>query len=583
LSTKSTITQISDRSLTQAWQGRADLPEILQRIYCSRGVCTDKEIEYLLKNLLSFSNLSSINEASCLLYEALSSNQRMVILGDFDADGATSTALAVLALRAMGAQNVSYCLPNRFEYGYGLSPEIVPLLLQKSPDLVITVDNGISSIRGVQMLQDRGIKVLVTDHHLPGEELPAADVIVNPNCVGDAFASKNLAGVGVIFYVMCALRRHALDHQWFATHNIEPPNMGQFLDLVALGTVADVVPLDYNNRILVHQGLQRMRAGTARPGIAALLRIAGRNPEKLSAADLGFAVGPRLNAAGRLEDMSLGVACLLSQDESAAMPLAEQLDQLNKERRNIEHDMQAEASRILRELDLSQAGDCTICLYDESWHQGVVGLLASRIKEQYYRPVIVFARGEQGLLKGSGRSIKGINIRDTLADVAAYHPELIEKFGGHAMAAGLSIKTDHLSAFQKAWQQAVKSALGQQSLQRILETDGVLSPDQLTLKTAQLLARAGPWGQAFPQPSFRGEFVILGQKLVAEKHLKMTLQLSDVVVDAICFNVDLKSWPNHHCDRALLVYQLDVNEYGGHVRLQLLVDHLEAVTELSHA
>ncbi len=467
-------------------------------------------------------------------------------------------------------------MPNRFDYGYGLTPEIVELAAEPAPDLIITVDNGISSLEGVAAARARGIATLITDHHLAGRELPAADVIVNPNQPGCEFPSKNLAGVGVIFYVMLALRAELRRRGWFEQR--QEPNLGHYTDLVALGTVADVVPLDRNNRILVAAGLQRIRAGQARPGIGALLEVASRNPRTVVASDLGFAVGPRINAAGRLDDMSIGIECLLSSDPSRAAALAMQLHQLNQDRRLIEGDMQAEALRELARLELDEEGDPPVAmtLYQPGWHQGVIGILASRIKDRLHRPTIAFADGDAGQIKGSARSIPGIHIRDILDAVAVRHPGLINKFGGHAMAAGLSLARDDYEAFSRAFVAEVERHAEDVELQAVIESDGELSETDFDLELATALRFAGPWGQHFPEPVFDGIFQVVSQRLVGEKHLKLVLFPADgsVLLDAIAFNVDLEIWPDQSIEQVEIAYRLDVNEYRGQRSVQLMVEHI---------
>ena len=552
---------------------------LLQRIYQSRGLSCDAELNLRLNQLPLPNDLKDIEIAVGHLVMALEQQQRVLIVGDFDADGATSSALMILALQAMGFQHVEFLVPNRFHYGYGLTPEIVELAHSKSPDLIITVDNGISSIEGAALAKQLGIKVIVTDHHLPGSELPDVAAIINPNQPGCLFPSKNLAGVGVAFYLLSALRAELRKQNWFEAQGVNEPNMAAWLDLVALGTVADVVPLDQVNRALVYQGLQRICAGQARPGIHALLRIAGRNPSRLVAADLGFAVGPRLNAAGRLDDISLGIQCLLAEDEHTALKLAQSLDDLNKERRAIEQDMQMEASKIVQDLAIDHKSlPMSLCLYQADWHQGVVGLLASRIKEKYHRPVAVFARDDQGVLKGSLRSIPGLHIRDTLDAIATRNPGLISKFGGHAMAAGLSIDPEVLAEFQQALEDQVAQTVSDSELQAQLITDGNLSADQITMQTAQQLREAGPWGQMFPEPCFEGVFVAKQQRIVGDKHLKLVLAPDtspQQTIDAIYFNVDLEEWPSEN-ELVRCVYRLDINEYRGRESLQLMIQYMES-------
>lgn len=555
---------------------------LLQSIYTARGAKADADVKTDLSGLLKPDGMKGLVEAVAIVVAALEHKQRILIVGDFDADGATSSVLAVLALRAMGAHSVNFLVPNRFEYGYGLTPEIVEVGKQFRPDLIITVDNGISSIDGIAAANDCGIKVLVTDHHLPGAHLPAAAAIVNPNQVGCDFASKNLAGVGVIFYLMSALRSELRRRQWFQQQGIVEPNMAEFLDLVALGTVADVVSLDVNNRILVAQGLRRIRAGRSRPGIKALLEVAGRSAHRLVSADLGFAIGPRLNAAGRLDDMSLGIQCLLTDDDYLAREMAVQMDDLNQDRKSIEGSMQVEALKSLTTLQLNE-GDLPfgLCIYDANWHQGVIGILASRIKDRFHRPVIAFANAdEQGVIKGSARSIPGFHIRDALDGVATKHPHLLSKFGGHAMAAGMSLRQEHYAEFAAAFDQEVCRQLTVDDLQAVLQSDGELGTADFNLTLAQMLRDGGPWGQHFPEPLFDGEFWLVQQRIVGEKHLKMVVALdreAKQVVDAIAFNIDPKEWPNTTVEKVRLVYKLDVNEFRGQESVQLLVDYLQAI------
>ncbi|MBI3899921.1 MAG: single-stranded-DNA-specific exonuclease RecJ [Gammaproteobacteria bacterium] len=493
---------------------------------------------------------------------------------NFDADGATSCALVVRALREMGAAHVSYVVPNRFEYGYGLTPEIVALAAQHEPNLIITVDNGISSVDGVRAARDRGIRVLVTDHHLPGAVLPAADAIVNPNQPGCDFPSKNLAGVGVAFYVMAALRSQLRARGWFSERNLPEPNLARWLDLVALGTVADVVPLDHNNRILVAQGLARIQAGRVSAGIRAIATVAGRVCERLSATDLGFCIAPRLNAAGRLTDMSLGIECLLTDDPAAAATMAARLDELNRERRSIEAEMQEQALAAVRSLHLQSASiPRGLCLFDESWHQGVVGLVAARVKEKFHRPVIAFARGTDGDIKGSARSVPGLHIRDALDAVATRHPQLLRKFGGHAMAAGLTLAQGAFDEFARAFDEEVSRWLSDDDLCGKIISDGELTPAELTLQLAELVRAGGPWGSGFPEPVFDGVFDLLDRRVVGGKHLKCKLRPAAGArpLDAILFNANTTDAP----DRVRAAYRLDVNEYQGNRSLQLVVEHLE--------
>ncbi|WP_372522278.1 single-stranded-DNA-specific exonuclease RecJ [Sulfuricaulis sp.] len=554
-----------------------DLHPVLRRIYLARHVTSAQELEQSLDRLIPPTQLKGIDQATALLADALQRQRRILIVADFDADGATSCALALRALRAMGARDVRYLVPNRFEYGYGLTPEIVALAAQQSPELIITVDNGISSLEGVAEARRRGIDVLVTDHHLPGATLPMATMIVNPNQPDDHFPSKNLAGVGVIFYVTLALRARLRESGWFAQQNIPEPNLARLLDLVALGTVADVVPLDYNNRILVAQGLKRINQGNPCAGIAALLRVAGRSPQRVTAMDLGYVVGPRLNAAGRLTDMSLGIECLLTDDCAAAQDMAGKLDALNRERRTIEASMQEQAFAAIASLHLDMATlPRGLCLFDESWHQGVIGLVASRIKEHTHRPVIAFAPANDSEIKGSARSVPGLHIRDALDAVAARHPQLLSRFGGHAMAAGLTLLRAHLEAFREAFDEEVSRHLSDSDLQGRIISDGELTGEELTLPVAELLRAAGPWGQGFPEPVFDGCFDVVSQRVVGEKHLKLTLRAPHhtKTLEAIAFN-RVREGQAVTYSRIRTAYKLDVNEYQGYRSLQLIIEHLE--------
>ena len=554
----------------------SELPLLLQRIYAARDVKSLNDIDRSLSALLPYADLLDIEKAAKRLVDAINNQERMLIIGDFDADGATSTAVAVSALRAFGAKNVDFLVPNRFTFGYGLTPEIVTLAKTKSPDLIITVDNGIASIEGVARANELNIDVVVTDHHLQGTQLPDAFAIVNPNRKDDLFKSKSLAGVGVIFYVMLAVRSQLELNNYFTENNIAKPNMAEFLDLVALGTVADVVPLDKNNRILVHQGLSRIRAGLARPGIRALLQIAGREASKLAAMDLGFSIGPRLNAAGRLDDMALGINCLLENNFDEALERARVLDQLNIERRAIENEMKTQAFDIVDHMDLQKKLPMGICLYDEKWHQGVVGLVASRVKDKLNRPTIAFAKADEKTIKGSARSVNGVHIRDVLDSIATQHPQILSKFGGHAMAAGLSIKLQDFAEFSAVFAETVSQQLRQDQLCRVIESDGELSLDDFTLENARMIRDAGPWGQHFPEPVFDGEFEIISQRLVGTNHLKLVLKAKNAIhpVDAIAFQVDINKWPNHRATHATIVYRLDVNEYRGRSSLQLMVEEI---------
>lgn len=556
---------------------------LLKRIYINRKIESDNELDYSIANLLPYEKLKGINQAAALIVAAIQNKSRIVIVGDFDVDGATSTTLAVKSLRSMGAEQVDFLVPNRFEYGYGLTPEIVDVAVERfSPDMIITVDNGISSIDGVKTAKDKNITVIVTDHHLPAATLPIADAIVNPNQAGDDFPSKMLAGVGVIFYVMLAVRSLLREKNWFKETNIPEFNLAEVLDLVALGTVADVVPLDYNNRILVSQGLARIRCGHVCVGIKALIDVAGRECERLIASDFGFAIAPRLNAAGRLEDMSLGINCLLSEDTAEAHAIAQQLDEINYARRDIEADMKQQAMTILDEMQLGEESNLPfgLCLFDKDFHEGVVGIIASRIKDQWHRPVIVFAKTDDGQLKGSGRSIKGLHIRDALDSVASKHPELITKFGGHAMAAGLTIAESDYELFTTAFDDEVRTHLNEDDLHGVILSDGELAVTEFSLATAEELRYAGPWGQTFPEPVFDGVFTVKSRRIVGQKHLKMSLQPqgSNIEIDAIAFNTTDESWGAQSAgliQQANVAYRLDVNVFRGNKSLQLMVEHIE--------
>lgn len=556
-----------------------NLPPLLRRIYTTRQVTCARQLEKGLEALASPTALKGIEQAVVLLYDALCRQRRILIVADFDADGATSCALAVRALRALGAKAVCYVVPNRFEYGYGLTPEIVMVAAQQQPDVLITVDNGISSLEGVATAKELGMQVLITDHHLPGRVLPQADAIVNPNQPNDDFPSKSLAGVGVIFYVLLALRARLREAGWFAQQGIPEPNLGQFLDLVALGTVADVVPLDHTNRILVEQGLKRIRAGRCVPGITALIEVAGRNQARLSAVDIGFALGPRLNAAGRLEDMSYGIECLLCDDLERVRSMARRLDTLNRERRVIEAEMQVQALADLERLQLS-ASDLPfgLCLFDKDWHQGIIGILAARIRERTHRPVIAFALDKDGHLKGSARSVPGLHIRDALDAVATRHPGLISKFGGHAMAAGLGLPLTCLEAFSQAFDTEVRRHLSLEDLCGRLLSDGELAAEELCLIVAEQLREAGPWGQGFPEPLFDGVFEVVSYRVLNDKHVKMVLRLpaGSAAIDAIAFN---KAADFDGSDRrqVRIAYRLDINEWRGRRNPQLIVEHIEGV------
>lgn len=549
---------------------------LLNKIYVARGVTTAAELDYDLAKLLPYSALKGIQPAVECLVQAAQAQQRVLVVGDFDADGATSTALAVLVLRVFGFKNVSYLIPNRFDFGYGLTPEIVAVAAKQQPQLIITVDNGISSVSGVKAANALGMRVLVTDHHLPSDELPDAVAIVNPNQVDDQFLSKNLAGVGVVFYLMIALRSYLHNIGWFNEQNIPMPNLAQFLDLVALGTVADVVSLDYNNRILVAQGVQRIKAGKCRMSIKALLGIAKRNFENALASDLGFVVAPRINAAGRLDDMSIGVECLLTEDAVCARSIAKQLDSLNNERRGIEEDMRSQAIKILDNLQLDGDLPFGLCIFEETWHQGVLGILASRLKDKLHRPVIAFTAISETEIRGSARSIDNVHMRDMLNKISIKNPGLVTRFGGHAMAAGLSLERENYEIFAQIFAAEVEQHVVSSDLNGVIYTDGQLPEEYFNIATAELLRDAGPWGEGFPEPMFFGEFVLVDQRLVGQKHLKLILRAVETgqEVDAIYFNINPKIWPNFRCTQANIAYRLSINEYNGRRSLQLVVEEL---------
>ncbi|ANB98086.1 single-stranded-DNA-specific exonuclease RecJ [Vibrio parahaemolyticus] len=560
------------------------IPPILKRIYINRGITDIAQLETSARGLHSYQKLGGIEQAVELLFQAIQEQKRIIVVGDFDADGATSSALSVLALRMLGSNNVDYLVPNRFEDGYGLSPEVVDQALELGAEMIMTVDNGVSSIEGVRYAKENGITVLVTDHHLPGQVLPEVDAMVNPNLDSCTFPSKALAGVGVAFYLMMALCVHMRKHNWFAQQGMQEPKLMELIDLVALGTVADVVPLDENNRILVHQGLQRIRAGKARPGIQALIEVAKRDARRLVASDFGFALGPRINAAGRLDDMSFGVELLMCNNIHAARRMASELDGLNQTRKEIEEGMKQEAMAFCERLQFGENSELPygLSLFQRDWHQGVIGILASRIKEKFHRPVIAFADGGEGTIKGSCRSIPGLHMRDALDFIDTQNPGLIIKFGGHAMAAGLTIKEQDFERFSRLFDEVVKKELDEAALKGVILTDGELKPEEFSMHIAEQLRAGGPFGQAFPEPIFDGEFKVLHQKLVGEKHLKLMLEPlykghpTNVMIDGIAFNVDLRRWPDASVKTVRLAYKLDVNEFRGNQSLQLMIDHIEA-------
>ncbi len=553
---------------------------LLERFFLARGITSELELDRTLSKLPSPWLLSGMEAMVGHLITAIKEQQRITIVADFDADGATSCAVAIKGLQLLGAGAVSFIVPNRFEYGYGLTPEIVELVKQQSPDVIITVDNGISSIEGVKAALDLGIKVLVTDHHLPGFELPEAHAIVNPNLVNDVFPCKSIAGVGVIFYVLLALRSRLRELKWFEAQQKPEPNLAQLLDYVALGTVADVVALEHVNRILVHQGLLRIRTGRGHPGLNALIDVAGKQVGSIVASDLGFSVAPRLNAAGRMDDMSLGIQCLLTDDSGTAKVIALQLDALNNERREVETSMKHEAMALLSEMKALDKHHLPagVCLFDEGWHQGVIGILASRIKDQIHRPVIAFAPAGKDLIKGSARSIPGIHIRDVLSDIAVVHPKLLSKFGGHAMAAGLSLNMHDYPPFALAFDEVVSKRLADVDLEQKILTDGELTEAEITLEMADLIQNAATWGQEFPEPIFEGVFNVVQARIVGQHHLKLILkqQEGQALIDAIAFFVDKpEQWLGIRQIRA--AYKLDINEFRGVKSVQLILQYLEKI------
>jgi len=557
-----------------------ELPPILQRIYAQRGISNEEEINHSLAKALPPGELLNVEAGVELIYRCMQKDQHILIVGDFDADGATSTALFIRALHSFGYSNASYLVPNRFEFGYGLTPEIVEVAAVSQPALIITVDNGISSIEGVLAAKSKGIDVLITDHHLPGNELPKADVIINPNQHDDDFPSKHLAGVGVVFYVLMALRTLLREKNWFLDKQLQEPNLAQFLDIVAVGTVADVAKLDYNNRILVDQGLRRIRADKCCAGIRALLTVAGKKLFRISSTDLGFVVGPRLNAAGRLEDMSLGIECLLTNDESYANELAKQLNDLNEERKQIEQEMQKQALEALKsnKFENINAQQFGIALYEKDWHQGVIGIVAARLKEKFHRPVIVFAQSNESELKGSARSIPGLHIRDAIDLLATRYPALINTFGGHAMAAGMSIPIEKYEEFSSAFNEIIEELVTPEQLEAILLSDGELKENELSLDIAELLFKAGPWGQGFPEPVFDGVFTVNDHRIVGKHHLKLNLTPKDgrQKIEAIAFNIEKHQW-DEESNEVRIAYQLSINEFRGSRTPQLVIQYLESM------
>ena len=547
---------------------------LLARLFAQRGIVDQSEIDFSLGNLLPPDSMKGLTEAANVVASTIVNRQKIIIVGDFDADGATSTALMVHCLRACEA-DVDYLVPNRFEFGYGLTPEIVAVAAKMQPALIVTVDNGISSVDGVGAANALGIKTVITDHHLPGDVVPAATAIVNPNQTGCAFPSKALAGVGVSFYLLSAVRKVLRQKSWFEQKQLSEPLLADYLDLVALGTIADVVPFDKNNRVLVNEGIRRMRAGKVRPGIRALLAVSGTNFKKLISRDIAFGVAPRLNAAGRLEDMSIGIECLLSETDAGAVVLAEQLDGINKARRSIEDEMKDQAIEIVKAAVASNSESTKtekygVCLYNASWHQGVVGIIASRIKDRVHRPTIAFAKVSDTEIKGSARSIHGLHIRDALDAIATANPGLIDKFGGHAMAAGLSLPLARFAEFAALFDAEARKGLSKGDLEQQVVSDGELG-GKFNLTTARKIAEAAPWGQGFPEPVFDGEFEIIDQRILGGRHLKLRLLKDDELIDAIAFN------HNRLIEERMkrMAYRIDINEYRGLEKVQLIIEAVD--------
>lgn len=556
----------------------SQLHPVIDRIYRGRQVSHTDDLENGLKGLTHYKALKGIETAAALLADAVEQNKRIIIVGDFDADGATSIAVCLLSMGLMGFNNIDHLVPNRFDFGYGLSVPIVDVAIERDADVIVTVDNGISCVDGVTHAKEKGLEVIVTDHHLPGDTLPPADVIVNPNQPGCTFPSKNLAGVGVSFYIMLAIKAELQQRGYFERSGVVPPNLATLLDIVAVGTVADVVVLDKNNRILVHQGLQRIRAGKCRPGIKALVEVANRECSHLTSTDLGFVVGPRLNAAGRLDDMSQGIACLLEDNKIQARMIAAELDALNKERREIETGMKAQAEEALEKMSIDE-GDmpAALVVYRADFHQGVIGIVAGRLKEKYLKPVIAFAHQDEEVIKGSARSIPGVHIRDVLDEVNTRYPNVIDKFGGHAMAAGLSLPVAKLAEFEQAFVEITQAHVDKLDTAHALLSDGDLGSEELSLPFAHMLRQAGPFGQGFESPLFDGEFQLVDQRLVGQKHLKMVVKSKEgTEIDAIAFNVDLKTWPNAMVKNVHIAYRLDINVFRGQESVQLIVEQIDA-------
>lgn len=552
-----------------------DIPLLLQRVYALRGITSMQELDYTTRNLCNYDNLDGTNKAVDILYSAMKNNERIMIVGDFDTDGATSTALTVKALKKMGCQFVDYIIPNRFDDGYGLSINVVKKAILQKADLIITVDNGVSAVEAVEFAKQSNLTVIITDHHLCPEKLPPADAIINPNLPNCTFPSKHLAGVGVAFYFMLALRSKLRKENWFTTHNLEEFNIASLLDLVALGTIADVVKLDLNNRILVHQGVSRIRAGYCCEGIKALLNISRRDPLTFTSTDLAYYIAPRLNAAGRMDNMSLSVELLLCEDYDSAVNQAADLDTLNSDRKLIEQTMYQEALSHVEQIHKTSLPN-SIVVHHPEWHQGVIGIVSARLKDKYYRPVICFASTEDGLLKGSGRSIDGIHLQNVLYELNQRYPDILVSFGGHAMAAGLSIQEKDLDKFRDLLETVITEQLDLKVLEQTIETDGEINNEDFNYSIAKLLKDSGPWGEGFIEPTFDGEFIIHQQRIFAEKHLKLVLEPKNggPIIEGICFNVNLTKWPDQTIKEAKIVYHLDVNEFRGNQTLKLMIRHI---------
>lgn len=552
-----------------------DIPLLLQRVYALRGITSMQELDYTTRNLCNYDNLDGTNKAVDILYSAMKNNERIMIVGDFDTDGATSTALTVKALKKMGCQFVDYIIPNRFDDGYGLSINVVKKAILQKADLIITVDNGVSAVEAVEFAKQSNLTVIITDHHLCPEKLPPADAIINPNLPNCTFPSKHLAGVGVAFYFMLALRSKLRKENWFTTHNLEEFNIASLLDLVALGTIADVVKLDLNNRILVHQGVSRIRAGYCCEGIKALLNISRRDPLTFTSTDLAYYIAPRLNAAGRMDNMSLSVELLLCEDYDSAVNQAADLDTLNSDRKLIEQTMYQEALSHVEQIHKPSLPN-SIVVHHPEWHQGVIGIVSARLKDKYYRPVICFASTEDGLLKGSGRSIDGIHLQNVLYELNQRYPDILVSFGGHAMAAGLSIQEKDLDKFRDLLETVITEQLDLKVLEQTIETDGEINNEDFNYSIAKLLKDSGPWGEGFIEPTFDGEFIIHQQRIFAEKHLKLVLEPKNggPIIEGICFNVNLTKWPDQTIKEAKIVYHLDVNEFRGNQTLKLMIRHI---------